>query len=343
MRYTFAAALCLFTSLTGSSLAYAQETTPPADGQTLVTIATRQSPDLASVVTGGVTSTTGPQTAFAARYASLTASLISSYSSQGATTADLAAMLGISDLSVLSADAGVIGEKFGDGSFQDIYLNQSGVGGIVAITGSSWANQLAQARSGMTLPDGSALDFSASSRVLGTLLAGATSTMAASFPSFNFDLSAAPGAAWESALAKTAKDAATPGKVSGLDACAAAMLQVAGTGKAATSFKGCGAGLSACVATGAYFHDKLVGDVATSGVLPPSDFNQLQPWQREALSKASPTAAGALKGTTTGCGATAAVAKTVNTSVPGTWGSLGATNNSASQSNIPSGWGGLGN
>ena len=115
-----------------------------------------------------------------------------------------------------------------------------------------------------------------------------------------------------------------------------------GTGKAATSFKGCGAGLSSCVATGAYFHDKLVGDVATSGVLPPSDFNQLQPWQREALSKSSPTAVGALKGTSTGCGATAAVAKTVNTAVPGTWGSLGSTNNSSSQNNLPSGWGGLG-
>ena len=342
MRYIFTAGLCLITSLTGSSMAHAQEPTPPTDGQTIVTIATRQSPDLTSVVSGGVTTTTGPQTAFSARYASLTASLISSYSSQGATTADLAAMLGITDLGILSADASTIGAKFGDGSFQDIYLNQSGVGGVVAITGSNWANQLAQARAGMTLPDGSTLDFDASSRVLGTLLAGATSTMAASFPSFNFDLSATPGAAWESALAKTAKDAATPGKVSGMDACAAAMLQVAGTGKAASSFKGCGAGLSSCVATGAYFHDKLVGDVATSGVLPPSDFNQLQPWQRAALSKSSPTAAGALKGTSTGCGATAAVAKTVGTSIPGTWGSLGSTNNSSSQSNIPSGWGGLG-
>lgn len=342
MRYKFTAALCLFTSLTSVSSAYAQETTPPTSDQPLVTIATRQSRDLNVVVGGGVTSTTAPQTAFTARYASLTASLISSYSSQGATTADLAAALGITDLSLLTADATAIGAKFGDGNFQDIYLNQTGVGGVVAITGSNWANQLAQARAGMTLSDGSALDFSASSRALGTLLAGATSTMAAAFPSFNFDLSATPTAAWESALAKTAKDAATPGKVSGMDACAAAMTQVAGTGKATSSFKGCGAGLSSCVATGAYFHDKLVGDVGTSGVLPPSDFNQLQPWQREALSKSSPTAAGALKGTSTGCGASAAVAKTVGTSIPGTWGSLGATTNSSSQSNIPSGWGGLG-
>lgn len=343
MRYTFTAALCLFTSLTGVSSARAQETTPPTSGPPLVTIATRQNLDLTGVAGGAVTTTTGPQNAFAARYASLTASLISSYAAQGATTADLAGALGIQDLSLLTADATAIGAKFGDENFQDIYLNQTGVGGLVAITGSNWANQLAQARAGMTLSDGAALDFSASSRALGTLLAGATSTMAASFPSFNFDLSAAPGAAWESALAKTAKDAATPGKVSGMDACAAAMLQVAGTGKATSSFKGCGAGLSSCVATGAYFHDKLVSDVATSGVLPPSDFNQLQPWQREALSKSSPTAAGALKGTSTGCGAGATVAKTVSASIPGSWGSLGSTTNSSSQSNIPSGWGGLGN
>ena len=101
-------------------------------------------------------------------------------------------------------------------------------------------------------------------------------------------------------------------------------------------------GLTACVASGMYFNKQLQGVASggsvEQGVLPPADFNQLQPWQRDAIAGAAPSVTGSAPTTGgTTCGTSSAVSGTANKVVPRAWDAIGGKNGAA-----PRGWSGIG-
>jgi hypothetical protein len=115
------------------------------------------------------------------------------------------------------------------------------------------------------------------------------------------------------------------------------------TKTAQAASKGCGSGASSCIASGLYFYNQLQnigsGGASDPGVLPPADFNQLQPWQRDAIAGAAPSVTGSKTTTQGACGSAGAVSSTANTVVPRAWGALGGS--TTTTTTAPSGWGAL--
>lgn len=274
-----------------------------------------------------VTTTTPPVTDHAgimALYTDIRSKLLAEYQLQGA------------DPITLSALANLPSGQ----SFAQTWSTPQGVTGAVAAAGEAWAVEFAKKRSDMLASMGVSADIEASSRALGTLLASASENLTASLPSITAG-SAVSKPAWENALAKAAKSAADVSKAKNFDPCLALMISSATGSKAKSA---CPAGAAACKALGAYYFDELKMDSVATGILPPSEFNQFQPWLRDTLGKPSSSSSAVVTGSKPGCGASQAVSQTANTVLPGAWSSLtsGTPQSRSSQNNIPSGWGPLG-
>ena len=291
--------------------AYAQDATPPS-------VPTKERYPVASSTT-----TPSSHSAMATTYADMRAKLLSEYQSQGA------------DPSMLSSLASLPAGQ----SFAQAWSTPQGVTGAVASAGEAWATEFAKKRSDMLTSMGVSADVEASSRAMGTLLASASEELYKSLPSASLAVSAS-GPAWESALAKAAKSAADVSKAKNFDPCLADMVSAAAGVRTKSS---CPSGSSACKALGSYYFDALKMDSNVTGVLPPSEFNQFQPWLRDALGRTSPSSSSVVTGPKPGCGATEAVSQTAQAVLPGAWAGLTVTKpqSQSSQNNIPSGWGAL--
>ena len=304
---------CLLSILCASApaAAYAQDSTPPS-------VPTKER---SSVVTS--TTTPSSHAAMASTYADMRARLLSEYQSQGADP------LLLSSLASLPAGQ----------SFSQAWSTPQGVTGAVASAGEVWATEFAKKRSDMLTSMGVSADVEASSRAMGALLASASEELSKYLPSSSLSVSAS-GPAWESALARAAKSAADVSKAQNFDPCLADMVSAAA---GVTTKSSCPSGSSACKALGSYYFDALKMDSNVTGVLPPSEFNQFQPWLRDALGKPSSSSSSVVTGPKPGCGATDAVSQTAKIVLPGAWSSLttGKPQSQSSQNSIPSGWGAL--
>lgn len=271
-----------------------------------------------------VTTTSLPAShaAMALSYADMRSRLLSEYQAQGADTATLASLMALPT-----------GQ-----SFAQAWSMPQGITGAVANAGEAWAVEFAKRRSDMVTAMGVSADVEASSRAMGALLASASEELSKSLPLVSGSLSTP---AWESALAKAAKSAADITKAKNFDPCLSVMLSAAAGTKVKDT---CPSGSSACKALGSYYFDALKMDSAVTGVLPPSEFNQFQPWLRDALGNTSSSTSSVVTGSKPGCGAKEAVSAAANAVIPGAWAGLtsGKPQSQTSQNSIPSGWGSLG-
>jgi hypothetical protein len=275
------------------------------------------------------------------QYQSATAAMMSLYANQ-ASPMVVQQSLGGGNLSAMSLES--------------MLQTPGSIDSTIQAKSKTWADQLAAFRAQSSL---GTVQFSAEwqkvTESMGAMTAAATADIAATAPMSLSALRSGSGTLTDAALWKAAlKGAGMSGtKIPGVggDACIAAMMAAASSGDpkaAAAAGKGCTGGASACIASGLYFHNQLrgvaSGGAKDPGVLPPADFNQLQPWQRDAIAGAAPSVTGGATASTGGsCGAQAAVSATTNKVVPGAWGALGSGAGAATnQGTIPSGWGGLG-
>jgi hypothetical protein len=275
------------------------------------------------------------------QYQSATAAMMSMYSSQ-ASPAVVQQSLG--------------GANLGSLSLESMLQTPGSLDSMIQTKSKAWADELAAFRAKSSL---GTVQFSAEwqkvTESMGAMTASATASIAATAPMSLAALRSGNGTPTDSALWKEALKSAgmSSTKIPGVggDACIAAMMAAASSGDAkaaAKAGKGCSGGTSACVASGLYFYNQLrgvaSGGAKDPGVLPPADFNQLQPWQRDAIAGAAPGVTGGATASNGGtCGTQAAVTATVGKVVPGAWGALGGgTGATTNQGTIPSGWGGLG-
>ena len=284
------------------------------------------------------------QAAMNQKFQTTTAAMLSLYQQQAqGSSADLLASLGISDLggstiSSSSLNAAVSAAGIG-GDFASLMSAPSGLDGAVAAAGRAWAQELAATQSKALGTLGDSTTQLPSAQALGALLAKSTTNMLNADPNGFAKLQqgiADPLALtnWSNSVkAAGLEGAGMSGAPSVLDPCMAAMLAAAGSGNpavGASAGNACGQGSSACVTAGLYFHSKLLdavtGGSSANGVLPPADFNQLQPWQRQALSggQGGTSLTGALQGGSGGCGAATAVDAATSALVPAAWKALTA-------------------
>ena len=316
--------VCAFSS---ASIAHAEDTTTT----TSTTVA----------VSGSTIDVQKQMEAMQKQYQSATAAMMSMYSNQA---------------SPLMVQQSLGGGNVGAMSLESMLQTPGSIDSTIQAKSKEWADQLAAFRSQSSL---GTVQFSAEwqkvTESMGAMTASATAGIAATAPMSLSALRSGSGtpsdaALWKAAL-KSAGMSSTKLPGVGGDACIAAMMAAASSGDAkaaATAGKGCSGGASSCIASGLYFYNQLrgvaSGGAQDPGVLPPADFNQLQPWQRDAIAGAAPSVTGGANAAGGGsCGTQAAVNATTNKAVPGAWGALGggtgATTNSGT---IPSGWGGLG-
>ena len=316
--------VCAFSS---ASIAHAEDTTTT----TSTTVA----------VSGSTIDVQKQMEAMQKQYQSATAAMMSMYSNQA---------------SPLMVQQSLGGGNVGAMSLESMLQTPGSIDSTIQAKSKEWADQLAAFRSQSSL---GTVQFSAEwqkvTESMGAMTASATAGIAATAPMSLSALRSGSGtpsdaALWKAAL-KSAGMSSTKLPGVGGDACIAAMMAAASSGDAkaaAAAGKGCSGGASSCIASGLYFYNQLrgvaSGGAQDPGVLPPADFNQLQPWQRDAIAGAAPSVTGGANAAGGGsCGTQAAVNATTNKAVPGAWGALGggagATTNSGT---IPSGWGGLG-
>jgi hypothetical protein len=275
------------------------------------------------------------------QYQSATAAMMSLYANQASPQA-VQMSLGGANLSAMSLES--------------MLQTPGSVDSLIQTKSKEWADQLAAFRAQSSL---GTVQFSAEwqkvTESMGAMTAAATAGIAATAPMSLAALRSGAGtpsdaALWKDAL-KSAGMSSTKLPGVGGDACIAAMMAAASSGDAkaaAAAGKGCTGGASACIASGLYFYNQLrgvaSGGAQDPGVLPPADFNQLQPWQRDAIAGSAPSVTGGANATGGGsCGTQAAVSATTGKVVPGAWGALGSgAGATTNRGTIPSGWGGLG-
>lgn len=235
-------------------------------------------------------------------------------------------------------------------SFSTLMSSPVGIDAAVVAAGKTWAEELAKTRASMTLtvPEFTP-EWSQAATSLGALTASATASMASIDPTAFMSLRAGTATAstkdlWSKALGAAGMKAVSSTSGGG---CLAALMAAAtsGSSKAAqAASSGCSGGTSSCIASGLYFYNQLQnigsGGAGDPGVLPPADFNQLQPWQRDAIAKAAPSVTGSKTTTQGACGSAGAVSATTNVVVPKAWGALGGQ--PTTSNTVPDGWGALG-
>ena len=234
-------------------------------------------------------------------------------------------------------------------SFSALMSAPVGIDAAVVAAGKTWADELAKTRASMSLkaPEFTP-EWSQAATSLGALAASATASMASVSPTAFMTLRAGNATASEKDLWSKALSAAGMKAVSTTSGggCLAALMSAATSGsskKAQAASSGCSGGTSSCIASGLYFYNQLQnigsGGASDPGVLPPADFNQLQPWQRDAIAAVAPSVTGAKTTTQGACGAAGAVSATTNVVVPKAWSALGGQ--TTTTSTTPSGWGAL--
>lgn len=264
---------------------------------------------------------------------------------------DMAAQMSAMNASYQSATEAMLKLYAGQNAsaVQALGVGSVNVDSSVALAGKAWADELAKFRSEHALGVVSLdAEWEKASQSLGELTSKATASMAAVAPLAFTSLRSGSASMndkqlWAAALKAAGMSATTTG-ASSSDPCIAAMMAAASGADAKSAQvagKGC-KGVTACVASGLYFHNQLQnvasGGAGDPGVLPPADFNQLQPWQREAIAKAAPSVTGTSPVASGGsCGTSAAVSQTAGSVIPKAWGALNTTGGA-----LPKGWSGIG-
>lgn len=231
-----------------------------------------------------------------------------------------------------------------EGFASNLSANAQSIEARVVAAGADWAARLAALRSpDVQAPQMPALQGSAEALAVGLFTQSATTAMVTDFPDLFAQVRSSgvgtpeAGAAWRAsmvnALAATQADlsAALPNR------CYGALMTAMASGDAAAA-RAVGDGCGTCVATGLYLNgqmsrlfDPQVGTTQPNvrdSLLPPAEFNQLQPWQRAALGAQNPQLSATLSATLTGtaplggCGGSAGAGAAAQTILPGVFANL---------------------
>jgi hypothetical protein len=171
----------------------------------------------------------------------------------------------------------------------------------------AWTGELAQTRSPLVQVDRQlASALPAEQLRVGLYVNASMSALAADFPDTFARLGAQAGtsrdsAAWRAAMQRGFAAATAEPTLALADPCGSAQLAAMATGSRAGAANLVGAQTTvdcgACVASGLYLHTQVsnmfspqssAGLVGTSGVANPANWDQLQPWQQEALRRSNP-------------------------------------------------------